>query len=210
MIHHIRPHKLFHLITAQNMAERLVSVVLPSEYSPMTFGTTILIAITKIAQPLKYFETFIYTLDMNKNDFTETEHTVNQHDKKLILRSIEHREKTAFPDTPYEKRIVQLYGDSNKYNFSKLYGLMNMVYIDGGHDRKTLLSDTKNALCMISDEAYNCIVWHDYTNPNHPQVTQYLEDFSTDKTFDLFHVEESTFCFAFPNAPPSLNTKFLE
>jgi hypothetical protein len=228
MIYHIRPHKLFHLITTQNMADRLVSVILPSKYSPMTFGTTLLIAITKIAQPLKYFEfgtylgiqtltiaanfpeTFIYTLDMNKNDFTETEHTVNQHDKKLILRSIEHRDKTAFSDTPYEKRIVQLYGDSNKYNFSKLYGLMNMVYIDGGHDRKTLLSDTKNALCMISDEAYNCIVWHDYTNPNHPQVTQYLEDFSVDKTFDLFHVEESTFCFAFPNAPPSLNTKFLE
>ena len=209
------------------MTDRLISVVIPTKYSPMTFGTTVLIAITKIVNPLKYFEfgtylgiqtltiavnfpeTIIYTVDMNKNDLKKAEHKINKHDKQLILRSIAHRDKTAFSGTPYEKRIIQLYGDSNKYDFSELYGSINMVYIDGGHDRKTLISDTENAFHMISDEAYNCIVWHDYNNPNHPQVTNYLEDLSTDRNYDLFHVVESTFCFAFLNAPPSLKSKFL-
>lgn len=226
-MHHIRPHNLFHFVDTEKMEDRLISVVLPTKDSPMVFGTTVLLAIAKIANPSRYFEfgtylgiqtltiaanfpeAIIYTLDMNKNDLQKAEHQIAKSDKQLILRSIAHRGKKAFSGTLYEKGIIQQYGDSNKYDLSDLYGSMNMVYIDGGHDLQTLKSDTENAFHMISDEKCNCIVWHDYNNPNHPQINKYLENLSTCEKHDLFHVEESTFCFTFPNAPSSFKTKLL-
>lgn len=114
--------------------------------------------------------------------------------------------KLAFIGTPYEKQITCLYGDSNVYDLINLYGKVEMVYVDGGHDLKTLHSDTENALKMLPEQKLSCIVWHDYQNPNY-RVTQYLDDLST--RLDLYHIEETMLVFYLKNAPGEVVAKLI-
>ena len=104
--------------------------------------------------------------------------------------------KLAFVGTPYEKNIDCIYGDSNCVDLSSYKTKVKMVYVDGGHDLRTLESDTKNALEMlpIQKEELSCVIWHDYLNRNY-NVTDYLDEMS--KKLDLYHVEETYDCILF-------------
>jgi precorrin-6B methylase 2 len=56
------------------------------------------------------------------------------------------------------KNVEQIYHDSTTYNFSKL--TFSVAFIDGGHDYKTVKSDTLNVLKYIKRPGI--IFWHDY------------------------------------------------
>lgn len=60
---------------------------------------------------------------------------------------------------PETERIVQLYSDSTKLEFSR-FGLVDLVVIDGGHDYDVVKSDTENALRVINRQR-GAIIWHD-------------------------------------------------
>ncbi len=70
--------------------------------------------------------------------------------------------------------VTLLQGDSTRFDFSPWYGGIDLVFIDGGHVRTVLESDTVNAFRMIRDGGM--ILWHDYLQPNCPEVTEFLED----------------------------------
>lgn len=82
--------------------------------------------------------------------------------------------------------------------FSPFEQKIGMLYIDGGHDKRTVMSDTQNAFKMLSCNRFSCMVWDEYNNPDYPEVTEYLDDVS--KGRDIFHIEESMLCFYMNNA----------
>jgi predicted O-methyltransferase YrrM len=57
-------------------------------------------------------------------------------------------------------RIELIIGNSTTLDFSRFYGTMGMVIVDGGHSYEVAKSDTQNALRMIRPGGI--IVWDDY------------------------------------------------
>jgi hypothetical protein len=57
-------------------------------------------------------------------------------------------------------KITQVYGDSAGLDWSTLKGPFDLVFIDGNHHYKYVLSDTANALKHLAPNGV--IVWHDY------------------------------------------------
>ena len=213
-MHNIRPHKLFNLVKTPSYLDRMVQIVLPEQNTPTLMDTAVLLALARLVWPRTIFEfgTFmgcqtlnlaanfpesrIYTLDLDEVSFQGLQQDVN--DKPLTQTYLEYQGKLAFLNTPYEKRITRLYGDSNRYDFSGLLSQMDLIYVDGGHDPVTLDSDTKNAFGLISDGNAGCIAWHDHGNPLYPQVEEYLGKLSDSR--NLFHVEESWTTFFLQNS----------
>ena len=132
----------------------------------------------------------LYTLDLDYHSFEELEQS--SIDKALSQKHLEYLKILAFHNTPYERRIIQLFGDSNSYDFTQFNNSVDMVYIDGGHDKKTATSDSKNAFKMLSKNHLSCIAWHDFNNPNHPDVTDVIAYFS--KIYYIFHIEGTMVC----------------
>ena len=58
-----------------------------------------------------------------------------------------------------KERIVQIFSDSTKLDFSQ-FGVVDLIVIDGGHDFNEVKSDTENALRIINRE-HGVIIWHD-------------------------------------------------
>jgi predicted O-methyltransferase YrrM len=213
-VHNIRPHKLFNLVHSTSYLERMVQVVLPDKESPVVFDTAILLTLAKVVRPRTIFEfgtyigvqtlnlavnfpeTRIYTLDLDEASLQGLQQDPS--DKPLTERHLKYQTQLAFLNTPYEKRITRLYGDSNKYDFSGLANQMDLIYIDGGHDPVTLDSDTKNAFKMISQGNAGCIAWHDHGNPLYPHIPEYLGKLSDSR--QLFHIEESWTTFFLQNS----------
>jgi hypothetical protein len=210
----IRPHRLFNLVSTPSYEARLVKIVLPNQRTPMLLDTAILLALGKLIEPRTYFEfgTFlgiqllnmsanltecrVYTMDLDE----ESARTViqDENDRLLTVEHLNAKDKLAFVQSSFEKRITCLRGDSNTYDFSSLHGQMDMIYIDGGHDARTLESDTKNAFKMLSRDRASCIIWHDYRNAVYPHLTTYLDKLS--ESHDMFAVAETWLAFSFRNA----------
>ena len=68
----------------------------------------------------------------------------------------------AFGGTSEATRIIQLWGDSLNYPLQDLYGAMGIVFVDGGHDYATVLSDLQRAYNMLADQEAGIVVAHDY------------------------------------------------
>jgi hypothetical protein len=56
--------------------------------------------------------------------------------------------------------VTHLYGDSLHYDFSQVRQKFDVVFIDGCHDYRHVVSDTANALKLLRDEN-SAIVFHD-------------------------------------------------
>jgi hypothetical protein len=216
---HIRPHRLFNLIRTVNFYRRMMKVVLPEQDSPVLLETALLVALSKLVRPRAFFEfgTYlgvqtlnlaanlprscrVYTLDLD----AVSRHTVAQDpaDAVLTARHFAREDQIAFLGTPYAEQIVRLYGDSKTFDFSEFQASVDMIYIDGGHDRETLESDSRHAFRMLSRDRFSCVAWHDYGNPTYPQVTDFLDRLSG--THRLYHVEASWLCFYLAGAPDRL------
>jgi predicted O-methyltransferase YrrM len=66
-----------------------------------------------------------------------------------------------FLNTPYEKKIEQVFGDSATIDWSKLPVPFDVVFIDGCHSYDYVAKDTQNALKYVRMEG-GLIIWHDY------------------------------------------------
>ncbi len=62
--------------------------------------------------------------------------------------------------TPEETRATFLSGDSMNFDFSPWYGQCDLVWVDACHDYEYVVSDTENALKMVTPGGW--VLWHDY------------------------------------------------
>jgi predicted O-methyltransferase YrrM len=204
MTHHIRPHKLFDLVHA-SVAQRIVQIKIPYRTENWLIETFLLIAALRIVNAKYVFEfgTFrgattlnlamnmpegeVYTFDIDP----EIAPTVEQDDlhRKIMGQHIEAR-VMEFEEVPHSARINRLEGNSLTFDSSPYHRSMDLVFVDGGHDLRTLAADSANAFRMAP---HGCIAWHDYGNPEYPDVQKYLDSMG----MPIFHVEESRLAFWF-------------
>ena len=100
----------------------------------------------------------VYTLDLPLWE-TDVQGAYNSSDVKIVGAS--------FPGSDYAgkseaAKIVQLYGNSLRFDFSPYVGQMDLVFVDGAHHYEAAKSDTANALRMIRPGGV--VIWHDFAN----------------------------------------------
>lgn len=226
---HIRPHQIFRLVDSKSCNDRVVKIVLPPSQvpsEPMLLDTAILLALARVVNARTVFElgTYVgimtldlamnlppdarlYTLDLDPGSFSQIKHQQHQEDREISEIYLKEDSRPAFSGTPCENKITRLFGDSNEFDFGEFQGKVDMVYVDGGHDLRTVQSDTENALKMLPADSMSCLAWHDYENPSYPDLTRYLKDLSN--RLPMYHVEETMICFYLKNAPSSLTGKLI-
>lgn len=68
-----------------------------------------------------------------------------------------------YQETPEEERVVQLFGDSKKFDETLFVGLCDLVFVDGSHAHSYVESDSRKALRMVKPGGV--VLWHDYKGP---------------------------------------------
>lgn len=96
-----------------------------------------------------------------------------------------------FDEAPHSATITRIESESTVFDASPFAGNVDLVFVDGGHDREILDADTLNAFRMVT--AGGCVAWHDYGNPEYPDVAEYLDRIER----PIFHVEETRLCLWF-------------
>lgn len=94
--------------------------------------------------------------------------------------------------------IVRLTGDSRTFDFSPWHDTMDMVFIDGGHDYETVMSDSQNAFEMVRKDQPAVVFWHDYGNGIDDGNDRAIEELARERR--IVHIEESWLCVWFNEA----------
>ena len=126
----------------------------------------------------------VYTLDLALDHCLDEvqEEMYLDYDKKLINSN-----KRRSEILRNISNVIQLYGDSTKFDFSKTD--YSMAFIDGGHDYQTVKSDTENILKYINKPG--SVFWHDYDVTN--DVGQYLLNISDE--YDIKWIKNTRLCY---------------
>lgn len=66
----------------------------------------------------------------------------------------------AFQGTPEAKQINQLYGWSERFDFTPYYGTIDLIFIDGDHTYDAVRNDTAQALKLVKPGGI--VIWDDY------------------------------------------------
>jgi predicted O-methyltransferase YrrM len=175
-----------------------------------TLELLLLIYYIKLENPLKVFEigtfngrttinfaintsndTVIYTLDLEPNKINDVKFNLEEIEKKYIIKN---EVKILISDSIANKKIIQLYGDSAKFDFSSYYGLMEFIFVDGSHHYDYVINDTKVALKLVNKKR-GIIFWHDY---NHfwPGVVKALNEFyNNNSDFKMYHLNGTSLVY---------------
>jgi hypothetical protein len=119
-----------------------------------------------------------FTLDLPPDEPCETRYALDPADVQFVS---EDRNGPRFKGTPLGTQIVQLFGDSGKFDFSPYSETADFVFVDGSHSYDYVKNDSRTALQLIKRPGV--IVWHDY-QPWWPDVVECLEE---------LHASESEF-----------------
>ena len=223
---HLRPYRIFTLIEAPPR-ERVAKVMLPNRRG--TGGTSLLetfliIAAIRIVGAKRVFEfgtflgsnTFnialntpddasIYTLDLDEQHAAEVSQL--REDTLLTKLHLASRSSLEFTGSSASGKIKPLIGNSTSFDFSAWRRSIDLTFIDGGHDRTTVRSDTENAFEMAAPERPSCVLWHDYQNREYPELTSYLDELAKER--EIFHVEDTTLCAWFNDASSKVVSRLL-
>ena len=128
----------------------------------------------------------IYTLDL-----LAIEGVVFQGlDKLLAERATSTTRKYTF--SAKKHLVKQLLQDSMKLDPEIYREKFQFIFIDANHELNYVRKDTENARKMITGSRH-CIVWHDYGNPQFPELKQYLDDLSSE--LELYHIGDTKLVF---------------
>ena len=96
----------------------------------------------------------IITLDLGSDDTKKVwDHTLDVYPSEVGVR---------FKNAPFEKKITQLLGDSQIFDFSIYHQKIDLVFVDACHHYVHVKKDTENAFKML--RGGGIILWHDYSS----------------------------------------------
>jgi Methyltransferase domain len=80
--------------------------------------------------------------------------------------------------------IVQLFGDSATYDWSRHFGRAGLVFVDGSHAKEYVIKDSDTAFRLATKGGL--VIWHDYGVWE--GVTQALEELEAHQQLGLRHI----------------------
>lgn len=204
----IRPHQI--LALGQDHGKAFTSFI-PSSFSgSMTaFESVVLIKILNLVNPRRVFEfgTFmgsttrllldnldhdetedrkIYTLDLDSLDGVEF-----QGDDELLAKKVIGT-KRLYEESVHADKVKQILVDSLKFDATSLDEKFNYILIDANHEGKYVKADSENAFKMLDKRSSFALIWDDYENPNHPELTAYVDSLTLDGN-QIYHIEGTQF-----------------
>jgi predicted O-methyltransferase YrrM len=111
-------------------------------------------------------EAAVYTLDLP--DSKEWEPTLTRLGSDDKVRAS--RKRAEFIEKNPKANIVQLVGDSARFDYREYHDRIGLFFVDGAHSVEYVRSDTMNAAWCCQDDGV--IVWDDFTTTR--DVTTYL------------------------------------
>lgn len=93
---------------------------------------------------------------------------------------------SRFIGTPQQKQIVQIYGDSTRYDYRELYSTMDLVFVDACHEYEFVRSDSQTALNLVKPDGV--IIWHDY-EVGWPGVVKAVNELTASKS--IKHIDKT-------------------
>lgn len=216
----VRPHRVFALHETPAPADRLATFVLPTDRTPKLLETAVLVALLKAVDARRVLEIgtlwglqtlnlaanlppdgHVWTLDLGDDDLVRAR--LDDRDRAIAgLTRAAGAPARAFDDERWRDRVTKLTGDSTRFDFGALHGAMNLVYVDGGHDARTVAADTRQAFALLDPARPGVVAWHDDGNPHHPDVAAWLDRVGAER--DVFHVGDTMLAFAFNPAAAAL------
>ena len=205
---HIRPHQVLNI--PDHLGDE-INFFMPPAYggSPLVLESIMLIKLLKVVDPDQIFEFGTFTgittrllLEniSNKSSKAKRIHTLDLPDTAGITFQGSDKivaEKSIGFDRVYKKSkkqnlVNQIFQDSMLFDPSPFKSQIQFIFVDGNHHVDYAKNDTENSFAMLGGSPA-CIVWHDYGNPEYPELTSYLEEISTHKP--LYHIEETMLAF---------------
>lgn len=205
----IRPYQFFGLLESEQMA----TLPIPRRRSGgnlKLLETFVVVAAARIVKASRVFEFGTYrgstTLALALNtcacceiltlDLPDLESAGEIHAADAPLAA-EHLSMNAldYEGTGLESKIKPLKANSRTFDGYPWKASIDLVLIDGGHDLATVRADTLNAFAMARSDKQSCILWHDYNNPEYPEISTFLNDLS--RTESIYHVQETMLCVRF-------------
>lgn len=135
-------------------------------------------------------ETKIYTLDLPKNKTVSPELNITIVDK-FHIKAYRSKKYLIYEGEPEESKIINLYGDSYKFDYSPYYKKVDFFFIDGAHSYEYVRSDTLNALKCV--RRGGVIAWHDYGRVGVNGVSKWLHELA--RYYEIFSVPGSSVAF---------------
>jgi predicted O-methyltransferase YrrM len=104
-------------------------------------------------------DTVIYTLDLPQDEgVLPALHTTIMDDRHIDMGTRARRR--VYEGVPQGDKVVPLYGDSARFDFSPHHGQVDLFFVDGAHSYDYVASDTRNAFRCVRPGGV--IAWHDF------------------------------------------------
>jgi len=200
----IRPNQVFRAV---DVSLEPFWFQLPGRGGLLTLESTILVALLKLVEAKNAFEfgtykgfttrllleniegsgTLVTTLDLPTVDQVSFEGS----DRRLAIESL--TDEREYRRSVKSDQVAQVLMDSLRFS-AENFGKFDFIFVDGNHKISYARHDTEEAFKLVADQG--CIAWHDYRNPEFPELTAFLDDLSSFRP--LYHVEETMLCFYLP------------
>ena len=140
-------------------------------------------------------ESRIYSVTLNPADLSSLSFEKNQ-DVKAALNNAKKEsiyDQFIFTNMSIKNKINIIFEDSTRINVDKFENLMDLIFIDGGHNYSCVKNDSEKSFKMIKDEGY--IFWHDYNvlKKSCKDVVKYIHEIS--KIKKIFHIKNTSLCY---------------
>jgi predicted O-methyltransferase YrrM len=159
------------------------------EFGTCSGKTTALLALNS---PL---DSKIYSITLNPEDLSNLS-LGNIRDVKAALNNAKKEsiyDQFIFTNMSIKNKINIIFQDSTKFNIDKFENLMDLIFIDGGHNYSCVKNDSKKSFKMIRKGGY--IFWHDYdvTKTSCKDIVKYLHEISRNKK--IYHIKNTNLCY---------------
>lgn len=134
-----------------------------------------------------------YTLDLDPQQAAEIK--LGKLDD-LVAKHFKDKFQTAtgsYFDGREDVSIEQLWGNTATFDYSKLNGPIDLVFVDAAHDYVNKKIDSEKAFSMVSPSGV--IIWHDYAQVANPDVTRCVVEFAKDHR--IFHLRNTNLAVFF-------------
>jgi len=111
--------------------------------------------------------------------------------------------RLRYEGTSFEASVVQLRGDSAKFDFNRFYGTIDFVFIGGGDKYEIVMNETRIALQLLRG-GRGTIAWRGYSHETNAVARALEELHATEpKLAGMRHVEETELVYARVGQPRS-------